>query len=154
MEKQFSETDIVLLKFAALCHDVGKLYVRQDILEKPGPLNDDEWVEMRKHSEYGAKIVDPFDFNNCFSYLAKIVRHHHEKIDGTGYPDNLKGMDIPLGSRLVAIPDAYNVMTHRRVYNHIRRKKDALDEIMKNSGTQFDPDLARIFCDYMAEDKK
>src|ERR1700741_368993 len=98
---------------AGLLHDLGKIGVPEHILRKQGPLTDEEWTVMRRHPLTGAQIVAPLEF---FADAALIVRHHHERHDGSGYPDGLKGDDIPVGARIVAIADVYDALTSERPY--------------------------------------
>jgi len=104
---------------------------------------------MKKHAERGYKIASSTEE---FSVIAKYILHHHEKWDGTGYPNGLKGEEIPLFSRIIAIADAYDVMTHARPYSEPLPKKEALKEIKKCSGSQFDPEMVDEFVDLILED--
>lgn len=128
--------------FGALLHDVGKIGVPETILTKPGPLTELEWVAMRRHPEIGEQICRPLRASRLF---APIVRHHHERWDGRGYPDGLSGDAIPLGARIVALVDAFDAMTHDRPYRSGRSVEDALEEMAQERGRQFDPDLAAMF---------
>ncbi len=130
------------IAYGALLHDVGKIGIPEAILTKPGPLDDDEWGVMRRHPEIGERICVPLGSGiGCLP----IIRHHHERWDGRGYPDRLAGEMIPLGARIVAVADAFDAMTHDRHYRAARTADQALEEIHTGAGSQFDPELARLF---------
>ena len=130
------------LRAAALLHDVGKVSVPDSILIKSCKLTEDEWKLMKTHSAEGAKIVSCID---GLAKLAPIIRHHHEWYDGTGYPDGLKGEEIPLGARIISVADAYNTMISERPYSRAIPQESAMDELRKGAGTQFDPRLVNVF---------
>ena len=125
------------VELGAVLHDIGKVRVPESILNKPGPLTDDEWEVMRTHPEVGEHILRPIQSLNA---ILPIVRHHHERWDGAGYPDNLSGRAIPLGARIVAVCDAYRAMTENRPYRAALSTQEARKELHEGSGTQFDPD--------------
>jgi HD-GYP domain-containing protein (c-di-GMP phosphodiesterase class II) len=116
----------------------------KEVLNKPGKLNDSEWIEVKRHSEKGYLILGSV---NNMALHAKYVLHHHEHWDGSGYPSGLKGEQIPLQARIIGIADAYDAMTSTRSYRKVFNKEEAIREIEKYSGTQFDPDIARLFID-------
>jgi putative nucleotidyltransferase with HDIG domain len=131
----------VLLR-GALLHDIGKIGVPDDILRKAGPLTSSEWMTMRRHPSYGARIIAGIPFLDS---VAEIIKHHHERWDGTGYPDGLIGDEIPLGARMFSVADSFDAMTADRPY---RRGMDAVSaraEILRHSGTQFDPGVVEAF---------
>ena len=130
------------LELLAMLHDVGKVGIRDDILNKPGKLNDEEWEIMKKHPEIGYRIAMS---SPELEPVARYILTHHERWDGTGYPLSLKSEEIPLLSRILAVVDAYDAMTHQRVYKEAISKEAALEEIKKNAGTQFDPEIVRVF---------
>jgi HD-GYP domain-containing protein (c-di-GMP phosphodiesterase class II) len=135
--------DTVLeIEYAASLHDIGMVGVADSILRKAGALDEDEWREMRRHSEMGYEILRGIDF---FKGAADIVYAHHERYDGTGYPRALAGDDIPLGARVFAVVDSYDAMTSRRLYRDAMSREAALREIANNSGTQFDPSVVEAF---------
>jgi HD-GYP domain-containing protein (c-di-GMP phosphodiesterase class II) len=121
---------------AAELHDVGKLAIPDAILNKPGPLDPDEWEFMRQHSIIGERILSAAP---ALAPVAKLVRASHERWDGTGYPDGLKGEEVPIGARIVAVCDAYEAITADRLYQKARAPEQALEELRRNAGSQFDP---------------
>jgi putative two-component system response regulator len=121
---------------------VGKIGVPEAILTKPGPLDEDEWALMRRHPEIGERICAPLA---AFAAFGPIIRHHHERWDGSGYPDGLRGERIPIGARIVAVVDAFDAITHQRPYRAARSVADALGEIARLARRQFDPELADLF---------
>jgi putative nucleotidyltransferase with HDIG domain len=132
------------MQHGALLHDVGKIGVRDNILLKPSALTPDEWALMRKHPEIGYNILREVKF---LAGAANIVLAHHERYDGAGYPHGLKGEDIPLGSRIFAVVDTFDTMTSDRVYRKALTPDDALEEILRCSGSQFDPFVVEAFLD-------
>ncbi|HHU28987.1 TPA: diguanylate cyclase [bacterium] len=130
------------LSLLATLHDIGKVGVDKEILNKPGPLTDEEWEEMRKHPEIGYRIAMA---SPDLVPIAKYILYHHEKWDGTGYPEGLIGEDIPLLSRIIAVADAYDAMTNDRPYRKAISKEEALKELIRNAGTQFDPYIVSVF---------
>ncbi len=130
------------IQHAAVLADIGKMEIAEGILSKEGDLNEQEWSEMRRHPELGAKILA--DILNL-SDAAEVVLAHHERFDGQGYPYGLKGDDIPVGSRIYAVADAYIAMTSDRPHRKKMSHEMALNEILRNSLTQFDPAVVRAF---------
>jgi putative nucleotidyltransferase with HDIG domain len=140
MELGLNAAELEALVQGALLHDLGKLGVADAILEKPGPLTEQEWVAIKRHPEIGAQMIEPIE---SLSEAVPVVRHHHECPDGTGYPDGLEGEQIPLAAHIVAATDAYDVMLRGRLYRPKRfRPKsspaEALEELARNAGSQFD----------------
>ena len=135
-ELGLSQAELDLLGHAALFHDIGKLAVPDAILLKPSSLTDDEWSLMQRHSDEGARIIDRLGFLHD---AVPAIRHHHERFDGTGYPEGLAGEDIPLGARIIHVADALDSMLTTRIYRAARPAHDALDELRRGSGTQFCP---------------
>jgi putative two-component system response regulator len=130
--------------YGALLHDVGKIAMPEHILRKPGPLTEDEAVTMRRHPVIGERICDPLRMSRDF---APIIRHHHERWDGSGYPDGLRGERIPLGARIVSLADAYDAIVRDRPYRAARSHDEAVDELRRFAGRQFDPALVPLFID-------
>ena len=130
------------ISWGALLHDVGKIAIADGILRKPGSLTDEEWESMRTHAQAGFDILQSVDF---LAPAGEIVLAHHERFDGQGYPRGLAGEDIPLGARIFAIADAFDAMTSTRSYRSAFAAEQALAEILRHSGTQFDPAAVRAF---------
>ena len=137
--------------YGALLHDVGKIGVPEHLLRKEGPLSDEEWSLMRRHPEIGERICQPLRASLTF---APIIRHHHERFGGGGYPDGLRGEGIPLGARIVAIADAYEAMVHGRPYQPAQAHERVRDELLQLRGKQFDPELVPIFLDELERDSQ
>jgi putative two-component system response regulator len=142
--------DLEAVAYGALLHDVGKIGVPESILTKQGPLNASEWQVMRSHPEIGARICEPLAAAGAFG---PIVRHHHERWDGRGYPDGLKGESIPLGARIVALVDAFDAMTHDRPYRRALSVDHAVHELWTEAGTQFDRALVPLFALELGRDE-
>lgn len=138
----FDNSEINKMRVAGLMHDIGKIGITDTILNKEGSLTQSEYSDIQRHCEVGYRILSSA---NEFSEIAQFVLFHHEKWDGSGYPKKLKGDDIPLQSRIIAIADAYDAMTSDRSYRRAKTKQEAIIEIQKFSGSQFDPDIALIF---------
>ena len=134
------------LHFAALLHDVGKIGITEVILNKPSRLTNDEYEIMKKHVEEGVKILVNVPF---LEDAAIMVKYHHEKFDGSGYPDKLKGQEIPVGARILAITDSYDAMISERVYKKNKTEEEAVAELIRCSGTHFDPVILEIFLDVL-----
>jgi putative two-component system response regulator len=137
------------LVFGALLHDIGKIGVSDAILTKPGPLSRQEWAEMRLHPLIGERICEPLA---TAAQFAPIVRHHHERWDGHGYPDGLRGEAIPIGARIVGLVDAYDAIIHERPYRPARSVAEALEEVRTEAGGQFDPELVTLFVPLIEHD--
>jgi len=130
------------LHYGAILHDIGKIGVPDAILKKPGPLNDQEWKRMYQHPVIGAQIIEPLP---RLAGAAAIVRHHHERYDGKGYPDGLAGDAIPIGARILTVVDAFGAMIDKRVYKEERSVEYAIQELKRCAGTQFDPKIVDLF---------
>ena len=139
---QLPQSKLDELHLFAMLHDIGKIGVDDKILKKPGKLTKDEWPEMQKHSNIGYRIAIAAQE---FSVVAYYILTHHEQWNGSGYPRGLKGEQIPLPSRILAVADAYDAMTENRVYRTAMTPEKAIEEIKKNSGTQFDPEVVKAF---------
>jgi putative nucleotidyltransferase with HDIG domain len=131
---------------AALLHDIGKVGIPDDILHKPGPLDPREWEIMRQHPVVGERIVRAIPGMGA---VARIVRHEHERWDGTGYPDGLLGEAIPLGARIILACDAYHAMTSDRPYRKAMPHPQAMSELTTNAGSQFDPHVIEALVGYL-----
>lgn len=132
------EEEVQNICLAGKIHDVGKALVSRDLLVKPGPLTQSEWVIIRQHPAYGAFLLEP---SKNLKKLQHMVRWHHERYDGKGYPDKLVGEDIPLGARILGVVDAFSTMISGRAYRDPISSEDALAELNRCRGTQFDPEL-------------
>ncbi|RQD73543.1 MAG: diguanylate cyclase [Candidatus Syntrophonatronum acetioxidans] len=141
-----SPSELNRLKLVITLHDIGKTNIPEEILTREGPLTEEEWEIMKKHPETGFKIARATEE---FSHVAKEIMAHHERWDGTGYPRGLKGEDIPLLARIIAIANAYEVMTQGRPYKKPLSLEKALDELKKCAGTQFDPELVEVFLEVL-----
>ena len=139
--------EVERIRFASLLHDVGKIAVPEQILEKPGPLTPDEWQVVVQHPRIGQVIIDQVA---AVKDAGAIILHHHERYSGHGYPYGLRGVDIPLGARIVAIADAYDAMVHDRPYRQSIGHEAAIAEIRRFAMVQFDPELVKVFCDLFA----
>ncbi len=137
------------IEYAALLHDMGKIGIDEKIITKPGKLTDEEYKQMKKHPEIAYDILSPIEF---LSPVAKIVLYHHEWYNGMGYPDGLKGEEIPLGSRIVSVIDAWDAMTSDRPYRKALSKEAAIEELKKGSGRQFDPKVVDAFLSLIEEE--
>jgi two-component system, cell cycle response regulator len=135
---------------AAELHDVGKIAVPDAILDKPGPLDPVEWSFMRRHPLIGERILLEAP---ALRPVARLVRSSHERWDGSGYPDGLRGDEIPLGARVVAVCDAFDAMTTERAYRQPMGEEEALLELRSCAGTQFDPMVVEAFCKVIARER-
>ncbi|MCD6231692.1 HD-GYP domain-containing protein [Candidatus Aerophobetes bacterium] len=136
------------IKLAAKLHDIGKIGIPDRILKKPAKLSEEEYAEVRKHSSLGADLFSNID---SLKKISKIIKHHHEWYNGKGYPDGLRGEEIPVGSRIINVADAYQAMTSNRPYRKAFSKEKAIDELKRCAGTQFDPEIVRIFIEILNE---
>jgi len=135
-ELNMSESHRKAVTIASLLHDIGKIGTDGGILDKESSLSDDEYDSVKMHSLQGADILKGI---RNFEDVVLMIRHHHERMDGKGYPDGLKGDQIPIGARIVYVADAFDAMTEARPYRSAIDMEEALSELRKNSGTQFDP---------------
>jgi len=141
--------NVELLLQSSQLHDVGKISIDDSILKKPGKLTDEEFEAMKKHASFGRKIIEKIEMlakeNDFLAYAKIFAASHHEKWDGTGYPNGLKGNDIPLLGRIMAIADVYDALTSVRPYKKAFTHEEAVRIITESSGKQFDPALIEVF---------
>jgi diguanylate cyclase (GGDEF)-like protein len=148
MERNSAETKE--LKNAGLLHDIGKIAIDEKILNKVEKLTNEEWNEIKRHPEIGYRILSSV---NDMSAMADILLAHHERWDGKGYPKGLKGEAIPWQARIITVAEAYDAMTNERPYRGPLSEEMAVEELIKNAGTQFDPDILRIFIEKILHKK-
>ena len=141
-----SDSDIKKIKAAGLLHDIGKIGIQEALLNKPGILTEDEYQEIRKHSEIGYRILNT---SPNMSEIAEIVLCHHERWDGKGYPKGRSKTDIPLFARIISIADAYDAMTSDRSYRRAMPVSYARNELIRGAGKQFDPELVDFFVNHV-----
>jgi len=138
----FAEERLESLEYGALLHDIGKIGIKDEVLQKPGTLDSGEYQYIQEHPLIGVKIIEGLDF---FKDKIPMIRHHHEHYDGSGYPDGLLGEAIPLEARIIAVSDAFDAMTSARPHRGMMPLQDVLMELEKCKGTQFDPKVLEIF---------
>jgi HD-GYP domain-containing protein (c-di-GMP phosphodiesterase class II) len=138
------------LRVAALLHDIGKIGIPDSALNKPARLTSAEFLMVKAHPVITAQIVGKIE---ALAHLVPIIRHHHERWDGTGYPDGLKGDDIPLLARILAVADGFEAMTSERPYRRARSEEEALAELKKCAGSQWDPKVVEAFLQMLEEDR-
>lgn len=143
------EIDFELLRLCGVLHDIGKIGVPDKILGKPDKLSAEEFAVIKKHPGQGAQILRPMTSDGRVAEISKIIKHHHERYDGKGYPDALRGEEIPFLSRIITIADSYDAMTSDRPYRKGMDVDSAIAEIRNNSGSQFDPYLAEKFVEFL-----
>ncbi len=142
LKLNLSENEAQEIYWGALLHDIGKIGIEDRILHKPGPLTDEEWTIMKSHCEIGARIVQGL---TGLDNVAPLILAHHERIDGSGYPKGLKGDQIPLGARIIAVVDSYNAMVEGRVYRSSRTHAEAMSELSRVSGVLLDEKVVKAF---------
>lgn len=140
----FGDAETENLRLASIMHDIGKLLVPTEILEKPARLTDEEFAEIKKHTTYGGQLLNHVE-GDVMVLAREVALQHHERPDGRGYPEGLSREDISLAGRIVAVADVYDALTSRRSYKDAWKPSDAYDEILKCSGTQFDPKVVEAF---------
>lgn len=144
-----NDDKLQFLKYAAVLHDVGKIGVSEIILNKEGKLLEVEWESIHSHPVIGQTIIENIKF--MFD-IGQVVRHHHERFDGQGYPDQIKGEDIPLESRIISVADTYDAITSDRSYRVGRSHEEAINELKNAAGSQLDPQLVELFCKIVSKD--
>lgn len=141
-DMKLSDEEQYIIHMAAHLHDVGKIGIPDSVISKPGRLTKEEFAIIKQHSVIGYQIVSKVKILACVSL---IIRHHHERIDGGGYPDGLVNDEIPLGARIIAVADAFDAMTTKRIYRTNMSTCEALQELIRCSGTQFDIKIVAVF---------
>ena len=153
--KELTDDFILLIHTLAPLHDIGKIVVSDKILKKPGKLTEEERQEMKKHAAAGGRIVkevlDGISDQKYVSFAADIAKYHHERWDGTGYPEGLKGSDIPLSARIMAVADVFDALISKRCYKEPIPFDQAVEEMKNESGTHFDPELIKVFLRHKEE---
>lgn len=147
----FDDVFVEEVTLGALLHDIGKIGVSDQVLRKPGPLDDDEWDEVKSHTEIGYRILSGIQ---GAERIRDMVLYHHERTDGTGYPRGLAGDEIPMAARIICVADAFDCMTADRVYKEQRSPEEALEEIIRCTGTQFDPAVVDALCQLMVYERR
>ncbi len=145
---EYSNAELTYMGYAAALHDIGKVRIKDSILLKPGHFTPEEYEEMKKHTIYGEEIAKQIYIGKNEGMLklcSEVCRHHHEKWDGTGYPDRLKGTEIPISSRIVCVADSFDAIVSKRVYKDEKTLEEGFEIIKKDSGTYFDPQIAEMF---------
>jgi diguanylate cyclase (GGDEF)-like protein/putative nucleotidyltransferase with HDIG domain len=140
-----SDAEIEEVRLGGILHDIGKIGVPDSVLNKASRLTLEEYDQMKKHAPLGAEILEPLKRVKAIERIRGMVRHHHEMVDGKGYPDNLRGEKIPLGARIITVADCYDAMVSARAYKNGRSVDEALEELHRCRGTQFDPDIVEAF---------
>lgn len=146
-----SEEDRNALIYGAYMHDIGKINIAKEILIKQMPLNNDEWEALKLHPANGVEIIEPV---KSLENIIPLILHHHERYDGKGYPDNLKGEDIPYLARILTVVDSFDAMTSNRPYNKRKTYKEGIDELIRCSDSQFDPNIVNSFIEVIKENKE
>jgi putative nucleotidyltransferase with HDIG domain len=142
------DSEVEEVRLAGILHDIGKVGIPESILNKSGPLNPEEWETMKSHVRFGAKILEPL---RALARIQKMVLHHHEFFDGSGYPEGFSGEQIPLGARIIAVADAYDTITSDRTYKKARTSAEALAELERCSNAQFDGGIISVFLKAMRQ---
>ena len=143
-----TQTSLEILEYSAILHDLGKIGVPDAILDKKGKLTDEEWLVIKSHPLVGSNIISKM---RLFRLEEPAIRYHHERFDGKGYPEGIDGANIPMEARIIALADSYDAMTSKRPYRNAMSREDALKEINKNEGTQFDPSVVKHFLTVIAK---
>ena len=150
-EMGFSEERQKVIKRAGMLHDLGKIGIIDSILKKPDKLNDEEWEVMKSHPKRALEILEPLKF---LSVEKGIIVHHHERLDGKGYPDGIKGGEIPLGARIMAVADTFDAMNSHRAYREPVPRDIIISELKKVSGSQLDPAIVEVFLQLLEKEPR
>jgi putative two-component system response regulator len=137
-----SQSQLEQIHYGSILHDIGKIHIPESVLKKPGPLSETEWVDMKRHPLIGAEMVKDIPY---LAPAIQVIRSHHERWDGTGYPDGLAGENIPLVARIVTVADSLDAMSTSRPYQRALSADQAYEEILRNSGSLYDPAIVRAF---------
>lgn len=148
LEMGLPDEEIERIRIASLLHDLGKIAIPEEILDKPSQLTDTEWQAIGEHPRIGQVILEQA---SSLREAIPVILHHHERFNGGGYPHGLKGTEIPLGARIVSVADAYHAIVHDRPYKAAQTHQQALEELRRHAGTQFDPEVVEIFCAIYAD---
>lgn len=140
----FSQRELELLALGAQFHDIGKIGIPDQVLHKATPFEEDEWACMQQHTVIGERIILALGSDKS-AEVARIIRHHHENFDGSGYPDKLSGTDIPLFARILSLADSYDAIAVTRPYHQARRHQTIMDILVSEGGIKHDPDLLHAF---------
>jgi putative nucleotidyltransferase with HDIG domain len=152
-EMNFSSDKMHVLNFGAFFHDIGKIEVPEEVLNKPGKLTPEEWKIMKLHTVHGREILERTDLPHLIA-AGRIVEQHHERYDGAGYPHGLKGDEIDIAAAIISVVDSFDAMTTDRVYQKGRSKAEALAEILRCRGTMYHPDVVDVFISILQESEK
>lgn len=148
---QLADAELRVLERAAQLHDVGKLVIDTTAIAKPGPLTADEWDQIRKHTLVGENIISRLGF---LDQESKIIKLHHERVDGRGYPFKVDGRELDILTKIITVADSFDAMTSKRAYKKNKTWNEAIQELLKCSGSQFDPEVVRTFIDVLRESEK
>ena len=141
-QMKLSEEQLFNLEIGSLLHDVGQISIPDAILQKPGPLEDDEYARVKKHPEDGKKMVEPIPY---LEEAIPTILYHHERFDGSGYPEKLQGEQIPLSGRIIAVADVFDALTNDRPYRDRLPVERAIQQIKEGRGSKFDPSVVDVF---------
>jgi len=144
----WSASQMDQLRYGSILHDIGKIHIQESILQKPGPLTEEEWIEMKKHPIIGVEMVKDIPY---LASAIPVIRNHHERWDGYGYPDGLAGEAIPLSARIVAVADSVDAMSTSRPYQRVHSPDEVLGEIVAGGGSKYDPAVVKAFQDVWEE---
>lgn len=149
-----NEFEQAILEFSGLFHDIGKVKIPTEVLVKPGRLDKNEIEIMKSHPTLSAQMIEHLDHVPFFRFLLPGIKYHHEKLDGGGYPNSMRGEQIPMFARLIAVVDSFDAMTNARPYRNALSEEKAIKELKDFSGSQFDPQLAKHFIELLPHLKK